>query len=296
VTFTVRDGNGNPVGSAVSANVSNGLASAAFVLPAGTPLGAYTITASYTDVSPGNFNPSTGTGTLNVSRDQTSVSVSNVTVPYTSGDPNITLSATVTGPEGILVSEGQVQFVLTTLSGSQLGQKVTANFNNGQFSTSFMVPPATPLGPYNITASYTDGSSGNFSPSSGTGTLTVVTSTTTVSVNNVNIVYSLFGEQEKLTAVVYNALGQTVDEGFVTFSDSGQTVTVPIVNSLATATLNIPLFAENPFAHPMAVGYSNITNNFFASTGVFTIEQTLMDFLMQIMALELLLQSASANA
>jgi hypothetical protein len=226
----------------------------------------------------------------------TTVSVASVSIPFTSRDPSITLSATVTGPEGILVNEGQVQFVLTTSSGSPLGQVVTANFSNGQFSTSFEVPAATPLGAYTITASYTDVIPGNFGPSTGTGKLTVVTSPTTVSVNNVNIVYSLFGEQETLTAVVLNALGQTVDEGLVTFSDGGQTVTVPIVNSLATATLNIPLFAENPFAHPIAVGYSNITNNFFASTSLFTLEQTIMDFLLQIMALESLLQSSSANA
>jgi hypothetical protein len=61
-------------------------------------------------------------------------------------------------------------------------------------------------------------------------------------------------------------------------------------------TLNIPLFAENPFAHPIALGYSDNAGNFFPNTNLSTIDQTIMDFLLQILALELLLQSASANA
>jgi hypothetical protein len=297
VTFIVA----NPIGANLTATgaVVNGTATANITIPAGFPVGTYLLSAAYADIlninEVYNYLPSRSVPTtLTEDPLPSSVSsVSNVTLPYTNVDPATTLSATVTTREGP-VNVGQVRFVVTNSSGSQVGRTVTANVSNGQVSTVFDVPDDTPVGAYTITATYSD-PAGNLTSSSGTGTLNVVTSPTRVTVNNVSIVYGMFGEQETLTAVVFNALGQVVNQGFVTFSDSGQTVTVPIVNSLATATLNIPVFAENPFAHSITAAYSSNNGNFFASTIQFTIEQTLMDYFLQIMALELFLQSSAAN-
>jgi hypothetical protein len=282
------------VGSPVSVSVQNGQAQATYPLPPSTLPGTYTVTASYSDPT-GNFAGTSTTGTLIVESAPTTVSVSNLTVPFASNDPTLTLQATVTTPQGIPVNEGQVQFVVTNSAGAQVGPTVTANVSNGQASASFTLPAETPLGTYTITATYTD-PSGKFAGSTGSGTLNIVPSPTTVFINNVNIVYSLFSVQETFTAFVLDSFGKTVNEGFVTFTDGGQSVTVPIINNQATATLTIPVFAENPFAHPVNVGYSDNTGNFLSSSSLFTLQQTLMEFLIQILALEVAMKNNSSNA
>ena len=173
---------------------------------------------------------------------------------------------------------------------------VTAPVLNGKATDNLAVPANTPVGTYTITATYTDDSPGDFLGMTGTNTLTVIPASTTTTINNVFIVYTLFGEQETLTAVTRDAHGVPANSGIVQFTDGGISATAPIINGVATVTLSIPLFAENPFAHPIALGYSDNAGNFFANTGVSTIDQSIMDFLLQILALEILLQSISPNA
>ncbi len=57
VTFTLKDANGNTVGSPVQGSVSSGIADASFNLPAGQALGSYSIDVSYSDSS-GDFTDS----------------------------------------------------------------------------------------------------------------------------------------------------------------------------------------------------------------------------------------------
>jgi len=95
--------------------------------------------------------------------------------------------------------------------------------------------------------------------------------------------------------VTRNALGQPANSGIVRFTDSGVSATAPIINSVATVTLNIPLFAENPFAHTISVAFADNSGNFFASSSLFTIEQTLIDYLFQILAFMSFVENNSAN-
>jgi hypothetical protein len=132
---------------------------------------------------PGEASPREMCGTLTISTLKVSVSsVSNVTLPFTNDDPAVTLSASVSTREGA-VNVGQVRFVVTDSSGSQVGQAVTSNVSNGQASAVFEVPADTPVGAYTITAAYSD-PAGNLASSNGTGTLTVVPSSTTTTINN----------------------------------------------------------------------------------------------------------------
>ena len=218
----------------------------------------------------------------------TTTLVNNVAVPFTNADPEVTLIALVTSPRQN-VNEGQIQFTIAGLTSQPLVEPVV----NGRASITFGVPPNTPVGNYTIIATFVD-STGNFAPSTGSGVLTVFPSPTTVTINNVSIVYGLFRVQETLTAVVRNA-GVPVNEGFVTFTEGGQTVTAPIINGLAMVTLNIPLSAENPFEHTVAIAFGDNTGNLFASQSLFTIRATLLDFLFQLLAIESLLQSFSSQ-
>jgi hypothetical protein len=112
----------------------------------------------------------------------------------------------------------------------------------------------------------------------------------------VNILYDLFGEQETLKAVVRDPFGVVVNEGVVTFTEAGQTVTAPIVDGLATVTLNIPLMAENPFAHAVALAFDDPQGNFRPSTSLFMLEQTLFDFVLQMLAVASLMQANAGNS
>jgi hypothetical protein len=118
----------------------------------------------------------------------------------------------------------------------------------------------------------------------------------------VSVVYTPFGEQETITVFVLGnpqtvGAGFLVNEGFVTISDSGQTMTVPVVNSVATAIFNIPLFAEIPFTHSITASYSPSDNNYIASSSTYTINeaQIIMNYLIQLMILEIIMNSMSGQ-
>jgi hypothetical protein len=302
VTFTVLGQTLPPV------NVVNGVASTTLRIPGGTRPGTYMITAVY-DGSP-ELRDSTTTGTLLVKPELTGTTLaSNVSVPYTILDPQplfntTTLTANLTDSEGSLLNEGEVQFVVKDLSGAQLGGKLIAEVQRGQASATFIVPPRTALGNYTITAQYNDNSPNPvFATSSGSGTLTVAPSPTTVTSNNVSVFYTLLGEQDTITAYVLGnpqtgGQGFLVNGGFVTLSYSGQTVTVPVINSVATATFNIPLIAEIQFTHSITATYSPGGNNYLASSSTYTINeaQIILDFLIQLMILESIMNSMSGQS
>jgi hypothetical protein len=296
ITFTVTSGTGTVIGTVANVAVVNGVATTPFTIPANTPVGSYTISASYSDPfnptarTGGLFVSSSGTGPLTiVSAGPVTVAVADPEVNFPNTDPTITLAATLT-VNGAAVTEGQVQFTVAGLT----SQPITVPVVNGQASVPFAVPAHTPVGTYTVAASYHD-SAGNYQNGAGASTLTVLPSASTVTINAVSISYGLFSEQLTLSAVARDPNGVVINEGSVTFTDAGQTVTAPIVNGLATVTLTIPLLAENPFAHSITLGYGDSTGNFVASTSLFTLQQTILDFLLQILALEFYLQSAFGN-
>jgi MBG domain/Bacterial Ig-like domain (group 3)/Putative Ig domain len=100
VTFTLLQG-AAPVGIAVtSSTVVNGAASAIYVLPAGTPAGAYTIQAAYSGAA-SLVASSDNTHTLTVGKATATVTLGSLTQTYT-GSP---LSATATtAPTGLTVN------------------------------------------------------------------------------------------------------------------------------------------------------------------------------------------------
>src|SRR6185437_5925966 len=162
VTFSVFDANDNLIGTPVTTSVSNGQASATYTLPGATPLGTYTIQAVYDDRSIGNYQNSTGTGTLTIVSAATTTSVSNVTASFSPAAQNVTLSASVTSSDLQPVNEGTVTFSVFDANGNLIGTPVTASVLNGQASATYTLPAGTPAGTYTIQAVYDDSRIGNY--------------------------------------------------------------------------------------------------------------------------------------
>src|SRR5262249_24647462 len=95
VTFTLFDSNGNMVGTPTTGTVSNGSASVSYALPPGTPVGGYTITASYSDSALNFSSSSDNSRTLTVSA-ATASSLALTTVGIVPSMSNMTAQVTLT--------------------------------------------------------------------------------------------------------------------------------------------------------------------------------------------------------
>jgi hypothetical protein len=232
VTFTV--GNLPSVTAGVN---SSGVATAVQPLPAGFAAGSYAISASYTDSSSPNYTASLGAGTLTVQPATTSTTTGNVTVPFLSSTQQIMLSAAVRGAGGIIVSEGKVTLTVA-------GQTATTTVFNGTALATITLPANLAAGSYAIAAAYNDATNANgtvnFVTSAGSSTLNVATAATQLSVNSVSTVASSAGQPVTLTATVSAANGSIVNEGVVTFTAAGRTLTAAVRGGVASTVLNLP--------------------------------------------------------
>jgi hypothetical protein len=206
------------------------------------------VAASYADVLNANgvvnfgaSNTGSSPGVLSVSSASTSVTVGNVSTTFSGSIHQVTLTGTVSSPTGGLVNEGTVTFTVGNLP------PVVATVNGqGAVQATINLPAGLAAGNYTINASYADTTNANgtvnFTPSTAIvpGTLTVGTASTTTSVNALVIGFSTSGQLATLTANVTNPNGGTVNEGTVTFTAAGQTLTAGVSGGIASAVLTIP--------------------------------------------------------
>jgi hypothetical protein len=219
VTFTILQGT-TVIGTATTSDtVSNGAASVTYVLPAGTPSGSYTIDAVY-NPGPHFTGSSDNTHTLTINPESnpasTTTTASDVTVPFSTSDQNVTLTANVSSDAGP-VNEGTVTF--TILQGTTvIGTATTSNtVSNGQASVSYVLPAGTAAGTYTIDAVYNPGPDFTGSEDS-THTLTVKTvAATTTTADDATATFSGSAQNVMLTANVSSDAGP-VNEGTVTFT------------------------------------------------------------------------------
>jgi hypothetical protein len=263
---TVDEGNVTfTVGTLTTAGaVANGAATATLTLPTGFAAGSYPIDAAYTDVTnPNNtvnFQASSGSDTLTVSSAPTTTTVAPASTTFNkSGAPQVvTLSTTVTSPDGT-VNEGNVTFTVSNLT-------ATAAVNNGVATATLGLPSGFAAGSYPIDASYTDVTNSNntvnFQPSSGSGTLTVAAAPTSVSVSPVTVTFNTdLSQTVTVTATVTSPTGSTVNEGNVTFSISGLGSMTSAVGAtgVASATFSVPA-DFNAGTYSIKTAYADTTN------------------------------------
>jgi hypothetical protein len=239
-TFSILSGT-TVIGSAVTVDVGNGTASASYVLPGGTPPGAYTIQAVYNGTA--DFLGSTDTSqSLSVSQATTSTAAASISATFSPASQTVPLSATVTSAAGT-VDDGTETF--TILSGATvIGAAVTVNVENGTASASYVLPAATPRGAYIIQADYNG--TADFDGSTDTSHfLSVSQATTSTAAASTSTTFSTASQTVPLSATVTSAAG-TVNVGTEAFSILsgttvvGSAVTVNVVNGVASASYVLP--------------------------------------------------------
>jgi hypothetical protein len=239
-TFTILSGT-TPIGTPVTVNVAAGAAAATYALPAGTPLGTYTIEAEYNGTPA--FAPSTDMGhSLIVSTEVTAVVAANASTPFNEAARAVPLSATVTSPLGT-VNEGTLTF--TILSGTTpVGSPVTVDVTAGAAAANYQLPAGTPAGTYIIEAEYNG--TPDFTPATDTShSLTVGAAATATAAANASTPFSEAAQAVPLSATVTSPAG-TVDEGTETFTilssgtPLGTPVTVSVAAGMANASYELP--------------------------------------------------------
>lgn len=180
VTFTVKDGSNNTVGSPVtSGTVASGAASATFSLPGSTAAGSYTVNAVYNPAS-ANFNTSSGSGTLTVSTIFPTVTVPTVTAAFSSGTQFVTLTANFKFDSGASnVNEGSAKFQLRQGLSTNIGTAVTGPVAGGVASVNYSLPAGQAVGNYFIDVTYNPAATNpNFKSIGNSGTLNIVANPT----------------------------------------------------------------------------------------------------------------------
>ena len=272
VTFTVLNGT-TVIGKAVSASVVNGVATAAFLVPAGTLPALYTIKANYNGTT--NFSAS-----VDMTQSLTVVAASATTTTLTSGSINVVYNPTSTQPlnltatvasAGGTVNEGTVTFQIKQGT-AVIVSAVTVPVVNGTASTTgYTLPTGTAAGTYVISVVYND--IGIFLGSSDVSHKVVVSAaSTTVTTASATASVSPLAQSVSLSATVASG-PMSVGEGIVTFtiysSDGltkvGQAVQGTVVNGVVTVSYTLPanLTAGNYIIQAV---YTDPTGNYASFT------------------------------
>jgi probable HAF family extracellular repeat protein/YVTN family beta-propeller protein len=228
VTFQVTI-NGSNIGTAVtSSQLTNGVATVSYTLPAGASPGDYMINATYNDGP--KFTGSSGTGTLTVQKAATSTALTSSVNPSVFRQ-SVTFTATVTSSGG--TPSGNVQFK----DGAQLLGTVAlsggiATLNNLRLA----------VGDHSITAFYVGNS--NFDASTSAVLTQTVNKASTATFLTSSANPSVFGQSVTFTATVnVIAPGAGKPSGDVQFFDGATLLSTQLVKgnkaTFTTSTLSV---------------------------------------------------------
>jgi hypothetical protein len=224
---------------------------------------------------------------------------------------NNTLGAatTATGPDVFgTLSKAQASLFGTATTGNgytiatDLGRNVVGNpllgplQNNGGPTPTEAIPANSPAA-FSGVASSTLGTvpttdqrgAPRFAATTGMGAFQPAVPTPTPVPTSVSLTvaehYTLFSQQETVTAQVSASNGKPVAGGTVTITDAGQTQTVSINSSgSATATFTFPLSQEQPSPHTISAAFTSATPTTFAnSSGSTQAPNTTSDWFFQLL-------------
>jgi hypothetical protein len=278
VTFALRDGSNNLIGSAqtsATAAVAAGFAATAWVVPANQAAGTYFIYATYNGAlnvnSLANLNVSNGNANLTISSANTVLSVPAASRSFTAAATPVTLLASVTGSAGT-VNGGTVTFTITDGSSAVVGAPVVSpTVANGSVAVSYPLPASLAGAVYNVSAAYSG--FGSFAAANAVSTFTVTPATTNSTTPALTAIYSPSNQSINVTATTTSPAG-TVNGGSVVFNfrDSSNNLVFgsPVsgtgpVNGASTGSFTLP-GGTLPGAYTVQVVYSG-SSNFNTSNG-----------------------------
>jgi hypothetical protein len=245
ITFTILDGRTQVMAPVVLA-VTGGVASGTALLPAGTAAKTYDLQAVYNGTT--NYAPSLQVdNVLTVSSATTMTIAADQAASFSAADQALSLTAGV-ACKGQDVGEGIVTF--TVQNGTTTIGIASAPVVAGQAVASFTLPPGTTVGAYQVHASYSDASTGNYVVSSGDAVLTVTKATPAIAwANPADIAYGtpLTAAQLDATALVPGTFAYSPAAGTVLAAGGNQTLsvsftpadTVDYLPATATASINV---------------------------------------------------------
>ncbi len=239
-TFTILSG-GTVIGTAVNVDVSAGIASAGYELPAGIAPGDYTIQAVYngTENYVGSMDSSQ---LLTITMATTTTAAASTSVTFSTVSQVVPLTAIITSGGGV-VNRGTETF--TILNGSTvMGNPDTVKVSAGMANGVFVLPAGTQPGQYTIQDVYSG--TVDFGASSDNSQVLVVgAAATTTFAASVSIPYSSDTQTVTLSATVRSPAGE-VRQGNETFTvlngttPLGTAVTVGVESGIASASYTIP--------------------------------------------------------
>jgi hypothetical protein len=251
-TFTIAG-----IGSATSSTVSNGSATANFLIPGGLAAGTYTINTAYSG-SPIFPASSDATGKLTITPAGTTTSATNSSAGFSATAQTVSLTGSVTS------SAGPVNGGTFTFNVAGLGAAVSTTVTAGTASGSITIPAGAVAGSYVVTTSYSGAT--NFAASSdNTGALIIGSTATTTDHTNASSTFNASNLTVTLTGAVHAASGP-VNGGTILFTISGVgfVTSGTVANGAASANFTIP-GGTAAGSYTITTSY-NGTSNFAASS------------------------------
>ena len=179
VTFTITDALAHVIDTVSNVPVVGGQAVHTYVLPAGTPVGGYTVAASYSGTADYAASSVDTSAPLNVTPATTATSVDATpsTQPFAAAGPGtFDLTANVSNADvmGDVVGEGTVTFTITDAANHVIDRVLNVPVIGGQAAASeYSLPAGTPVGNYAVAATYSGSSNYSASASPTSASLAV---------------------------------------------------------------------------------------------------------------------------
>jgi uncharacterized repeat protein (TIGR03803 family) len=220
-----NDGMGQLGSNTYSGTIVNGLATASFTLPGGTPVGTYSLVVGFTgaaDYSDSNNLADAPTyPLLTVNPAATTVEAAAGSATFNVSGQSVTLNATVSSGTGGTPNVGTFTFSVYA-GATQIGSSATSGtVAGGSASAMYTLPGGTAAGTYSIHVSYSGGgnlaSSNNFSDVTFPA-LTVNQAPTSVEASAQTATFSTGGQSVTLSGTVMSTGGDTPGAGTLTFS------------------------------------------------------------------------------
>ncbi|MBX7210334.1 MAG: cadherin-like beta sandwich domain-containing protein [Verrucomicrobiaceae bacterium] len=245
VVFTVVGDGGAFVGSPCVADVAGGVASVDYLLPAGLPIGTYTVLISYSGGA--TYDGSSAEDQLTVNPAFSIITASAAAANRSDFAQSVSLLANVISSSGA-VNEGTVTFQIKDSGGTNIGSAaISPTVSDGFAAVNYTLPAGQAAGTYFIHATYNSGSANITGSLDNTHTLEITGVPESVNIDVADKTATTSASPQNLTLdATLTSAGGIVAAGNVTFQltldgvNVGTAVIGAVSNGAASVTYVLP--------------------------------------------------------